>query len=152
MSFALPPSTHALLVLIDKHGPVTITDLLSLPDAEIRAVLADESLSLRSRIGALREASYVKGFKPSTHHLTEYECTDAGHRMAVGGPAAPLQVAGPRYRAPVGSDPYCGADLRTTAVRPGAMDAFALPSIEGGRPVPRRAPVLIASKCGGQLR
>lgn len=46
----------------------------------------------------------------------------------------------------VTADHYDGRELRPYEGRPGAMDAFALPSLQGGELVPRRAPRLIGGK------
>lgn len=41
--------------------------------------------------------------------------------------------------------PYNGAELRPFEGRPGAMDAFALPSLQAGKRVERKKPGLIMS-------
>lgn len=40
---------------------------------------------------------------------------------------------------------YTGGELQPFTGRPGAMDAFRLPSVQNGRPVERRAPVIMGS-------
>jgi hypothetical protein len=43
------------------------------------------------------------------------------------------------------TEPYTGRELQPFSGRPGAMDAFTLPSLRGSQREPRRAPMLIAS-------
>jgi hypothetical protein len=62
------------------------------------------------------------------------------HEAAVEEEKAPVicTVAGPRQ--PFSSESYCGAELQATCLRPGAYNAFALPSLfNGARRTPPQA-------------
>ena len=54
-----------------------------------------------------------------------------------------LAVATPRDQPPSGQ--YAGRELRPYTGRPGAMDAFRLPSRQGGHLVPRRPPIVLGA-------
>lgn len=148
----LAQATHLLLVLIEMHGPATVAELLDLPDAQIGPVLEDESLSVRGRIMVLRDAELVIGTKRPSTAATEYEITDKGRLVRLQGYSEPYvgQVAAPRTSVVEGD--YDGAELRPFTARPGAMDAFAKPSLQGGQVVERRPPVLMGSKEQGPVR
>lgn len=47
-----------------------------------------------------------------------------------------------------GDGTYDGRELRAYCGRPGAMDAFTLPSLQNGKAVPRKAPILMAAAGG----
>lgn len=68
------------------------------------------------------------------------------------GASAAMLLAQERARAAQDAGPmrstgtYEGRELQPFTGRPGAMDAFRLPTLENGRRVPRKAPALISSK------
>jgi hypothetical protein len=65
-------------------------------------------------------------------------------------PAEPKEnVPTPRVR--IGDGIYDGAELRRIPVRPGAMDAYSLPSLQSERSVERRRPMLMGSSVSGIL-
>lgn len=90
-------------------------------------------LAHNSGTGSPRAAAYLPGAAP----------------RADGPPAAarihtPGQKPAPRT-AP-SDDKYTGAELRAFAHRPGAMDAYALPSLHNGQRIQRRAPMLMGAQ------
>ena len=142
MSLLTAPD-RALLELIRQQGETTITELLDLD--EIEAIMdAEPGASLRSRIARLRACGYLAGLKHPTSTRTAYSLSDTGLRalrmvtsVTLGAVAAP--------RTTHSRESYSGAELQPFTGRPGAMDAFAKPSREGGQLVPRRRPTLISS-------
>lgn len=71
------------------------------------------------------------------------ELAAAGDDTAAEPDDAPPPVAAPRTTAPSGQ--YLGPELRPYSGRPGAMDAFAVPSLQGGQRTPRRAPIVLGA-------
>jgi len=58
----------------------------------------------------------------------------------------PVVVVAPVAPAAINPGSYDGAELRQTCARPGAMRAYELPSMQDGKVVPRRAPILLGGK------
>jgi hypothetical protein len=80
--------------------------------------------------------------------------TTAGQQPAMYAPGpAPLKMpARTTERRHAHPDHYDGAELRPYTGRPGAMDAFALPSLRGGVRMPHRPPIGIGSSVEGKVR
>lgn len=134
----LTPTERALLVIVDEMEPVNTSELLAAP--EIEPLLSTPGFTVRGSMVTLARNGYVEGTK---HHknLTRYSLTLAARR-ALSASQGGGSIAEPRT-APSGG--YDGRELRNSCARPGAMDAYALPSIEGGRLVNRRAPTSMGS-------
>ena len=138
----LTQAQRDLLGLISEHGPVSIRSLLDLPG--IDSILDGLDNSLRGEIINLRTAGYIEGgrvYRSDTERLNEYVLTDAGRSVLL--PRLLVNVA--QSRQPVTAGPYGGAELRPFTARPGAMQAFTLPSLQGGQRVERRIPMLMGS-------
>lgn len=135
----------------DKHpGRIAIEQLLQssaepLTKAEIASKSEQTLLRVHLVVGALEKAG-------SAHRITAFSLVP---RFAWG-PAAvtaatverprpapqqqPRPIPAPQPRR---TDCYDGRELQPFSGRPGAMDAFALPSIHNGQSVPRRAPIIM---------
>jgi hypothetical protein len=77
-----------------------------------------------------------------TAHDAQYQHTSAAGAWA----AATTGSAPTPPRTRMGSGTYTGAELQPYTGRPGAMDAYALPSLSDGQRVPRRAPIIIGAQ------
>lgn len=135
----------------DKHpGRIAIEQLLQnspepLTKAEIASKCDQPLLRVHLVLGALEKVG-------NAHRITAFSLVP---RFAWG-PAAvtaatverprPVQQPRPRPIAapqPRRTDCYDGRELQPFTGRPGAMDAFALPSIHNGQIVPRCAPIIM---------
>lgn len=115
--------------LQDATAPMTrlnIATLCGVPMTKVQAVL--------NNLCTLHHAHRV----PPTGEATEW-CFGWGGRPtpSVASERPPLE--------PRATHRYDGADLKPYTGRPGAMDAFALPSIHNGQRVERRAPIIMGS-------
>lgn len=117
----------------------------------VEAVLASAAAALRpEQVAALCGIELREARK----HLAKLCNENLAHNVAPGHRGAARYLKG---RAPLGDAPqqrpvsrhanghYDGRELQPFTGRPGAMDAFSLPSLQAGERVPRRAPRLIAS-------
>lgn len=97
----------------------------------------------------LRETKAAQAAGQMAAHTAAQAGTDAATAQAAEThlPEA-LAVATPRDQPPIGQ--YAGRELRPYTGRPGAMDAFRLPSRQGGHFVPRRPPIVLGA--GPQIR
>jgi hypothetical protein len=93
--------------------------------AHICAIL-HRGLAYNTAAGKRRAASYAWGSDPAIATL-------------------------PRVQPTVRAGSYDGRELRPYEGRPGAMDAFTLPSLQNGKRVPRKAPVIVAATHGRRM-
>ncbi len=138
----LSTSNRALLRLIATHGPIAAREIAATEGVE-DIVSAQPRQTLRSRLMELLRNHLIKS---SAHYQgipAEYSITAAGHRTVHSAAYGGGMVAQPR--GPLTSEPHLGAELRPFAGRPGAMDAFALPSLNNGTRCPRVRPRLIST-------
>lgn len=96
--------------------------------------------SVRGALNYLRDTDQARGrrLKVSGRMTTHYTLTAKG-RILCGGAAGPVpeHVAQPRQFDALNAPSYSGEDLARRVVRPGAYDAFTLPSLMGARRVYR---------------
>jgi hypothetical protein len=124
--------TLAVLRAVSKHGPLTLGELR---DLEIPGTNA------KSSVMNLQTHRYIETVKRSINDSSVYAVTSKGERMLRAIDAGKGDVAGPRN--PISSDNYTGE--RKAHVRPGAMDAYSLPSLHDGEAIERKRPMLIGS-------
>jgi len=131
----LQPHLHALLNRIVQLQPVTY-EVLGVRDVTPAGHVA--RASLRCRVGELRDLKLVElgRGRGSQRGQAVITCTAAGEAVA----AAPAYVPTIHTRH---SGRYEPRELAPFAARPGAMDAFGLPSMENGRQVQRRRSPLV---------
>lgn len=90
-------------------------------------------LAHNSGTGAPRAAAYLPGPSPQT--TQQQAATQERHQGTL-----PARRTGPA------EGEYNGAELRAFTHRPGAMDAYALPSLHNGQRIARRAPMLMGAQ------
>lgn len=132
MSRASPGRRAVARVMREATKPLTrdqVAAATGLPVADVRMHLSN-----------LKLAGTVVNV--GTAHDTHYLHTSRASAWA----AATTGTAPTPPRTRIGEGTYTGAELQPYAGRPGAMDAYALPSLSNGQRVPRRAPVIIGAQ------
>ena len=132
MSRASPGRRAVARVMRDATKPITrdqVATATGLPMADVRMHLSNLKLAgTIVNVGTAHDAQYL--------HTSR-----AGAWAAATTGTAPTP---PRTR--MGSGTYSGAELQPYTGRPGAMDAYALPSLSNGQRVERRAPIIIGAQ------
>lgn len=146
----------ATLRTIEKHGPIS---LAVLRNTENRAIKGPPTEPLSDRLGDLLGLKLIQRTRPNRGSAVVYSITPEGAAAlasasferaadamrAMSDSTAQLAtvtadfsryVAEPRHYVKPGS--YDGAELRPYTGRPGALDAFMLPSVVNGQIVPRK--------------
>lgn len=132
MSRASPGRRAVARVLREATRPLSpdqVAALTGLPVADVRMHLSNLKLAGTAvNVGTAHDAQYQ-------------------HTSRVGAWAAATSGTAPTPpRTRMGSGTYSGAELQPYTGRPGAMDAYALPSLSNGQRVERRAPMLIGAQ------
>jgi hypothetical protein len=133
------PNTLAGLRLIAAHGPIATAMLKQL------APFDGSSERCKRAVQSLKASGLVDHLTPAVGDL-RYAINAAGKRFLRA--LAQNQTAdnpAPPRESRVGGH-YDGRDLRAYTARPGALDAFRLPSLQGEHIVPRARPVSLASR------
>ncbi len=132
MSRASPGRRAVARVMREATKPITrdqVATATGLPVADVRMHLSNLKLAgTIVNVGTAHDALYL--------HTSR-----AGAWAAATTGTAPTA---PRTR--IGEGTYTGAELQPRCARPGAMDAYALPSLNNGQRVERRAPMLIGAQ------
>ena len=135
MSRASPGRRAVARVIREATRPLSADQVAAatgLPMADVRMHLSNLKLAgTVVNVGTTLDAQYQHTSAAST----AYARSNASSTTA---PAAP--------RSAFGSGTYTGAELQPYTGRPGAMDAYALPSLSNGQRVPRRAPIIIGAQ------
>lgn len=128
--------------------------------AAIEAVLARATVDapmdveqIAQRAGVTKEAARTVLNNLTTAKLVHNTAPGTRHAKYAPGPRLVAAFAVKANDCPR-QDPntYTGAELRAYCVRPGAMDAFKLPSLQGGTRVEHRPPAPMSSSVRGGFR
>ncbi len=135
MSRASPGRRAVARVIRDATRPLSADQVAAatgLPMADVRMHLSNLKLAgTVVNVGTTLDAQY----QHTSAAGTAYARSNASSTTA---PAAP--------RTRMGSGTYSGAELQPYTGRPGAMDAYALPSLSNGQRVERRAPIIMGAQ------
>lgn len=146
------------LRVVQKHGPAS---LALLRRAEPRPVPAEPLLDRLSDLvgfGLLQRSRKQRGgpvlyalSKAGASALRKHDGAPAPAPAPAAVTVAPPAPCAPRYFAKAGN--YDGAELRPYTGRPGALDAYRLPSVVNGRQVERvRAPIIVGGTKPDRVR
>ncbi len=136
MSRASPGRRAVARVIRDATRPLSADQVAAatgLPMADVRMHLSNLKLAgTVVNVGTTLDAQYQHTSAAGTAYAR------SSNASSTTAPAAP--------RSAFGSGTYTGAELQPYTGRPGAMDAYALPSLSNGQRVPRRAPIIIGAQ------
>jgi hypothetical protein len=141
---ALTFNQRLLLRLIVDHGPISEP---ALRREEVAQATAMPGGSFRDRVLTLVGMGYAYRAHPGNGKPSMVSATAVG-AAALEAPAAPIttadEAATVRSIYVTDGGTYTGGELQPFTGRPGAMDAFTLPSIQGGKRVARKAPAIMS--------
>jgi hypothetical protein len=137
--------TLQVLGAIAQHGPIRLGELNELPQLQPRK----PQYGCRGAVGALYQNEMIQSehaTRTGPKRGSTYTVTAKGQLAlrASGGDDSIDATRMPTPRQPIPKDTYTGGEL-LQCVRPGAMRAFDLPSLQNGVPVPRARPSLLGS-------
>lgn len=124
------PQTIAVLRAVKDLGPLSLRELQDM-----------KLTSAKSTLVNLQTHRYVESSRDYARSTSIYSITRKGIRTLAAHDVGKGDVAGPRML--VSSAAYTGEPAK--AQRPGAMQAFEIPSLHQGERIARKAPMLIGS-------